>query len=130
MTQAEFITKVTEAVKVINKTVPEGDDTLLDFVVEEVVDRVLIYLNYAADAEIDARLTKVVARIASGIFNQTNTNVDNAGTETAVSSISDNGQSISYSDKTKNYLASTEDGELFGGFAKLLAPYRRINVVS
>lgn len=129
MTQAEFITKVTEAVKVINKTVPE-DDTLLDFVVEEVVDRVLIYLNYAADAEIDARLTKVVARIASGIFNQTNANVDNAGTETAVSSISDNGQSISYSDKTKNYLASTEDGELFGGFVKLLAPYRRINVVS
>ena len=127
MTIDDFIEAVKEAVKVINQTAT--DDTLLQFVVEEIVDRVLIYLNYGVDDEIDERLTKVVARIASGIFNQTMANVNNAGTESAVSSMTDNGQSISYANQTKNYLASVEDGELFGGFAKLLAPYRRINVV-
>ncbi len=71
-----------------------------------------------------------MARIASGMFNQTNANVEGGDADIAIHSISDNGQSISYSDKVKNYLATSEDGELFGGFAKLLAPYRRINVVS
>jgi hypothetical protein len=127
MQQTDFIEKVEQAVKVINKTA--ADDELLRFVVEEVVDRALIYLNYGGSDKIDERLVKIVARIASGIFNQTNANVNSTGAEMAVSSMSDNGQSISYADKTKNYLASAEDGELFGGFAKLLAPYRRINVV-
>ena len=41
-----------------------------------------------------------------------------------------NGQTISYSDKVKSYLVSTDDSELFSGFSKLLAPYRRVNVAS
>ena len=47
-----------------------------------------------------------------------------------IKSISDNGQTISYSDKVKSYLVSTDDSELFSGFSKLLAPYRRVNVAS
>jgi hypothetical protein len=130
MSQEDFITTVKADVQVINQTAL--DDTLLTYVVEEVIDRVLLYLNItpSADTQIDERLAKIVARIASGIFNQTNANVENGGADTAINSVSDNGQSVSYSDKVKNYLATNEDGELFGGFAKLLAPYRRINVIS
>jgi hypothetical protein len=128
MTQEDFISKVAADVKVINKTV--SDDTLLKYVVEEVVDRVTLYLNVRPDDKVDARLTKIVARIASGIFNQTNATVDSGEADTAITSVSDNGQSVHYSNQVKNYLATSDDNELFGGFAKLLAPYRRVNVVS
>lgn len=128
MTQSDFINEVIEAVKAINSTI--DNDALLQFVAEEVVDRVSIYLNYAVNDEFDARLVRIVARIASGVFNQTNANVDNAGADQAISSVSDNGQSVSFSDKVKNYLASSDDNELFSGFSQLLARYRRVNVVS
>ena len=64
------------------------------------------------------------------LFNISNDNKTSTESDQAISSVSDNGQSVSYSNEVKNYLASTEDNELFAGFAKLLAPYRRINVVS
>lgn len=112
-------------IKVMNHNVT--DDELLKYVVDEVVDRVLIYLNTTT---LDTRLERVVARIAVGVFTQTSNNIDSTSPDVAVKSISDNGQSITYSDAIKNYLATTEDGELFSGFAKLLAPYRRVNVVS
>jgi hypothetical protein len=128
MKQTDFIEDVKAAVKVINHTVEDGD--LLNFVVAEVVDRVTLYLNVQPEDEIDARLVRVVARTASGVFNQTNATVESGEADTAITSVSDNGQSVHYSDKVRNYLASSDDGELFGGFAKLLARYRRVNVVS
>ncbi len=102
-------------------------DTLLEYVINEVVDRVLLYLN---DTALDKALERVVARIVSGIFNQTINSKDSTNSDSAISSVSDNGQSVSFSNEVKNYLATTEDNELFAGFSKLLARYRRINVVS
>ncbi|MDL2235449.1 hypothetical protein LJC07_04745 [Christensenellaceae bacterium OttesenSCG-928-L17] len=119
------IAEIEKNVLVINKTAVE--DELLTYVVGETVDRVLRYLNRK---DLPNDLLKIIARIASGVYNQTNANVTNDGADTAISSISDNGQSISYADKTKNYLASVDDGEIFAGFTKLLAPYRRVNVHS
>jgi hypothetical protein len=128
MTQSNFIDEVKDNVRLINHTVT--DETLLDFVVKEVVDRVLIYLNVKPEAEVEGRLVRIVARIASGVFNQTSANVGNAGADSAISSVSDNGQSVHYANEVKNYLATGKDNELFGGFAELLKPYRRVNVVS
>jgi ABC-type uncharacterized transport system substrate-binding protein len=116
---------IKENVKVINEKAKD-DDELLTYVTEEVVDRVLIYLN---DSKLHPRLNKIVARIVSGIFNQTAATTDGSY-DTSVRSISDNGQSITYSVAVKNYLASSKDGELFGGFAELLAPHRKANVIS
>ena len=134
MSREDFIEEVAKVVKIYNHTIEDDDETkaLLDEVVEEVVDRVSLYLNMQPEHEFDARLVRVVARIVSGIFNQTNANVENTGgPEMAISSISDNGQSISYSsDKVRTYLSTVEDDELFSGFANLLKVYRRINVVS
>lgn len=120
--QAQNIAKY---VKQINRTI--ADEDLLIYVVNEVVDRVLIYLN---TDELDSRLERVIARIASGIFAQTSNNLEATSPDVSIKSISDNGQSITYSEAVKNYLATAEDGELFSGFAKLLAPYRRVNVIS
>ncbi|MBR3169203.1 hypothetical protein IKF23_02065 [Candidatus Saccharibacteria bacterium] len=91
------------------------------------MDRVLVYLN---DTALDEALERIVARIVSGIFNQTINSKDSTNSDSAISSVSDNGQSVSFSNEVKNYLATTEDNELFAGFSKLLARYRRINVVS
>lgn len=129
----EFISDVTEAVKKINSSITASEDDLLDYVAEEVADRVSVYLNLQPnednDYEFDERLVKIVARIVNGVFIQSKSGI--GGTvESQVTSVSDNGQSVSFGDKTKNYLASVEDGELFGGFTALLKTYRRCNVVS
>ena len=47
----------------------------------------------------------------------------------AVSSISDNGQSISYANEVTRYFTTASDEELFTGFTALLSRYRRVKVV-
>ena len=110
--------------KLLNNKIEDGE--LLDFVTYEVLDRVLIYLN---DDELNTKLERIVARIVSGIFAESSAN-SSGDLAHGISSISDNGQTISYSDKVKSYLVSADDEELFSGFSKLLAPYRRVNVAS
>lgn len=113
-----------EYAKLLNDKIEDGD--LLDFVTLEVKDRVLVYLN---DDELDTKLERIVARIVSGVFTES---LEGKGGELArnISSVSDNGQTVSYSDKVKSYLVSTDDPELFSGFSKLLTPYRRVNVAT
>ena len=116
--------RIKEYAKLLNDKIEDGD--LLDFVTLEVKDRVLVYLN---DEVLDAKLERIVARIVSGVFTESLESKDGE-LEHNISSVSDNGQTISYSDKVKSYLVSTDDSELFSGFSKLLAPYRRVNVAS
>lgn len=121
-------TKIIGYVKALNDTAnQEGYQSLLGLVVDEVADRVLLYLNRE---DLPENIERVVARIVSGIFNQTANAKTSSTADSAISSMSDNGQSISYSNEIKNYLSSADDNELFAGFSKLLARYRRINVVA
>lgn len=124
MTDSSQETRIKEYAKLLNDKIEDGD--LLDFVTLEVKDRVLVYLN---DEVLDTKLERIVARIVSGVFTESLESKD-GGLEHNISSVSDNGQTISYSDKVKSYLVSTDDSELFSGFSKLLAPYRRVNVAS
>ena len=124
MTDSSQETRIKEYAKLLNDKIEDGD--LLDFVTLEVKDRVLVYLN---DEVLDTKLERIVARIVSGVFTESLESKDGE-LEHNISSVSDNGQTISYSDKVKSYLVSTDDSELFSGFSKLLAPYRRVNVVS
>jgi len=117
---------IKEYAKKLNSAITDND--LLDFVVDLTVDRVLIYLN---EDKLNPKLNRVVAQAIVGVYNKTNNERSNSGApEQAISSISDNGQSVSYSSKVKNYLGSASDDELFNGFESLLKPYRRVNVVS
>ena len=124
MTNSSQETRIKEYAKLLNNKIEDGD--LLDFVTLEVKDRVLVYLN---DEVLDTKLERIVARIVSGVFTESLESKDGE-LEHNISSVSDNGQTISYSDKVKSYLVSTDDSELFSGFSKLLAPYRRVNVAS
>ena len=124
MTDSSQETRIKEYAKLLNDKIEDGD--LLDFVTLEVKDRILVYLN---DGVLDTKLERIVARIVSGVFTESLESKDGE-LEHNISSVSDNGQTISYSDKVKSYLVSTDDSELFSGFSKLLAPYRRVNVAS
>ena len=124
MTDSSQESRIKEYAKLLNNKIEDGD--LLDFVTLEVKDRVLVYLN---DEVLDTKLERIVARIVSGVFTESLESKDGE-LEHNISSVSDNGQTISYSDKVKSDLVSTDDSELFSGFSKLLAPYRRVNVAS
>ena len=124
MTDSERETRIKTYAKLLNSRIEDGE--LLDFVTLEVLDRVLVYLN---DNTLDQKLERIVARIVSGVFAESQESSDGELSHN-ISSISDNGQKISYSEKVKSYLVSTDDEELFSGFSKLLAPYRRVNVAS
>ena len=124
MTDSEQETRIKTYAKLLNSRIEDGE--LLDFVTLEVLDRVLVYLN---DDSLDQKLERIVARIVSGVFAESQESSDGELSRN-ISSISDNGQTISYSEKVKSYLVSTDDEELFSGFSKLLAPYRRVNVAS
>ncbi len=124
----EQLDRIKGYVKVIDDAASDASaNALLEYCINEVCDRVLLYLN---DTTLDEALERVVARIVSGIFNQTTNSKSSTESDSAISSVSDNGQSVSFANEVKNYLATTEDNELFAGFSKLLARYRRINVVS
>lgn len=119
--------RIKNYIKAINKTVVSEDEALLDAVLGEVAYRVMLYLN---DTKIDSKLEHVIARIASGVFNQSRTESTSGAPTMAISSVSDNGQSVSYSSEVQRYLTSATDQELFTGFEQLLKRYRRINVVA
>ncbi len=131
LSKDDFIEELTQETKVINQASDiDVDAPILNYVCEEVADRISLYLNLQEPEIYDDRLVKIGSRIASGIFTQTKANIAGTSVDTSIKSLSDNGQSITYGDATRNYLATVSDGELFGGCAELLKPYRRLNVVS
>lgn len=130
----EIIAKIKEYLKIINDKIDIIDQTnvgMLDFVIGETLDRVLLFLGKDT---LPSRLERVLANII-------NTNItrclktlerskeNGADVEHAISSISDNGQSISYANELKRYFTTISDEELFTGFTALLSRYRRVKVV-
>ena len=128
MTEQTQKERIIEYTKKLNDTAAEAEnEDLLDLVVDEVTDRALLYLNCT---DLPENVERIIARIVSGIFNQSFNAKSSSKADSAISSMSDNGQSISYSNEVKNYLATADDNTLFSGFADLLARYRRIDVVA
>jgi hypothetical protein len=130
-------------VLIIDSTIEDND--FLDFVIGDVVDRALIYMNrsqliedYEADIlddtveaseyvyPIPPQLERAIAKTVANAYK--NAQAENAS-EMAVKTISDNGQSITYSDKVTNYLSSSSDQDLFSGVTTLLNKFRLLSVV-
>ncbi len=115
--------QIEQYAKILNSTIPEPGDATLDFLVDEVADRVMIYLNAES---VDPVLNRVLARIIVGVYNKAKAESTNTGgEEREIKQISDNGQSITYGDQAKNYLVSATDDEIFAGFEVILKRYRR-----
>lgn len=116
----------------INSTLPaapaEGgtEDDLLDFTVDEVADRVLIYLNRE---DLPENLLRIVAKVVVTGYQEAIKGHDQAAPEAEIASMSDNGQSVSFRSAITSYFTSGSDAEIFGSFAPLLSRYRRVSVV-
>lgn len=122
----EIIAKIKEYLHVINPSLDVTTD-LVNFVINEVLDRVQLYLN---SETIPSKLERILANIVNTGLAKANASISNGGdVDQAVKSISDNGQSITYADGVKQYFTTATDDELFSGFAGLLSRYRRVKVV-
>ena len=115
--------QIEQYAKQLNSNIPEPGDATLDFIVDEVADRVMIYLNANS---VPVILNRVLARVVVGIFNKAQAEMTTTGgAEREIKQISDNGQSVTYGDEAKNYLASATDEDIFSGFEAILKRYRR-----
>ena len=81
--------QIEQYAKQLNSNIPEPGDATLDFIVDEVADRVMIYLN--ADS-VPVILNRVLARVVVGIFNKAQAEMTTTGgAEREIKQISDNG---------------------------------------
>ncbi len=130
----EIIANVKKYLKIINKNIDnieKENEGLVDFAINEVLDRVQLYLN--SDI-IPTKLERILANIVNNGLKRCLKEIeiskeDNTAVDQVVTSISDNGQSISYANEVTNYFTTVNDEELFTGFGGLLSRYRRIKVV-
>lgn len=121
--------KIKEYLAILNSNIDNIDENVIDFTIDEVLDRVKIYLNVD---DVSDDLTRIIARIVNTGLNKVLKESELSSsleTDKSISSISDNGQSISYSNEITRYFTNTTDEELFTGFNSLLSRYRRIKVV-
>lgn len=129
----QFISKLKEKLKAINIAVNNAENNaLVDFLASEIADRLSLYLNLDPSNKLqyDERLVSISVRVVSSLLQEAKDKVAGSSTETKIQSISDNGQTITFSNIAKNYITTASDSELFGGVANILKPYRRCNVVS
>lgn len=123
----KIIAKIKEYLHIINPSITIEDNNLLDFVIGEVLDRVQLYLN---SDTIPTRLERILANIVNTGLAKANASISNNGeVDQVITSISDNGQSISYANEVRKYFTTASDEELFTGFTSLLSRYRRVKVV-
>lgn len=130
----EIIASVKKYLKIINKNIDnieKENEGLVDFAINEVLDRVQLYLN---SDTIPTKLERILANIVNNGLKRCLKEIeiskeDNTAVDQVVTSISDNGQSISYANEVTNYFTTVNDEELFTGFSGLLSRYRRIKVV-
>ena len=130
----DIIANIKKYLKIINRkadAIEKENEGLLDFVIAEVLDRVQLYLN---SETIPTKLERILANIVNtGLKKSLKdielSNEDNTAVDRVVTSISDNGQSISYANEVTKYFSTVSDDELFTGFTGLLSRYRRVTVV-
>lgn len=128
------IAKIKEYLHIINKNIDNiesHNQGLIDFCINEVADRIQLYLN--SDV-IPTKIERIIANIVNTGLKKClkEIEISSEGTnavDQAVSSISDNGQSISYANEVTKYFSTATDDELFTGFSLLLSRYRRVKVV-
>lgn len=129
-----LITSIKKYLNIINKNIDDIEKEnkgLVDFAINEILDRVQLYLD---SDNIPTRLERILANIVNNGLKKCLKEIeisqeDDSAVDQVVTSISDNGQSISYANEVTRYFTTSSDEELFTGFSMLLNRYRRIKVV-
>lgn len=123
----QLVTRIKNFLALINEdtaTIEQSHSGLIDFVINLTIDRVMLYLNSETIPTIIERL------IAEVVNNGLTQKLDIlSGNDRAVSSMNDNGQSVSFANEVKKYFVTATDNEMLSGFTNILNRYRRIKVV-
>lgn len=130
----EIVANIKKYLKIINKNIDDiekENEGLVDFAINEILDRIQFYLN---SDNIPIKLERILAKVVNNGLRKCLKEIevskeDNTAVDQVVTSISDNGQSINFSNEVTKYFTTASDEELFTGFSSLLARYRRIKVV-
>ena len=130
----EIIANVKKYLNIINnniEAIEKENEGIVDFAIGEVLDRVQLYLN---SDTIPTKLERILANVVNNGLKKCLKDIevskeDATAVDQVVTSISDNGQSISYANEVTKYFTTASDEELFTGFTALLSRYRRIKVV-
>lgn len=144
----EVIARIKDYAIQLNSTLGEtANEELLDFVVNDVVERAMIFMNrdkkvvqYEEDLEtypmddtdndaywscysypIPPKLERTLAGIVLGSFRTIKAR--NQATMGKVTSVSDHGQEVRFSDKQDSFLNSNDDSDIFSGSETLLRRY-------
>jgi len=103
------------------------NDELLEFNIEEAIDRILNHINRK---ELPMQLERVTAKAIVNIYKKVENEKENDGEQQKeISTISDHGQSISFSEKTKTYMLNSSDDDLFYGFLGQINKFVKAKVV-
>ena len=126
----DTIAKIKNYLRIINndvEAIEQSNKDLIDFVIEETIERVQLYLN---SETIPTKIERILANIVNtGLKKCLKSKEDNTASDLVVTAISDNGQSISYANEVTKYFSTASDEELFTGFTSILSRYRRVTVV-
>lgn len=121
--------KIKNYLKIINPNIQVDDDIII-FSIEEVFDRLTLYLNRD---DISENLDRLIGKIVNANIKKCIKDIElskNNEVDSFVTSLEDNGQKISYSSELVNYFSTKSDNEIFTGFTSLLSRYRRVKVVN
>lgn len=121
--------KIKNYLKIINPNIQIDDDIII-FSIEEVFDRLTLYLNRD---DISENLDRLIGKIVNANIKKCIKDIElskNNEVDFLVTSIEDNGQKISYSSELVNYFSTKSDNEIFTGFTSLLSRYRGVKVVN
>ncbi len=116
------------------------DDGLLDFVIADVIDRALVYMNrvqlIAEYEEYDGEdgpptplppvLERALARVVVSSLQTVHSQV---AKQMEASTVEDNGQKVTFSGVLSSYFNSISDRELFADVKEILNKYRLATVV-
>jgi hypothetical protein len=135
----EVISRIKEYIAVIDDSIIA--DNYLDLVIQEVIDRVLIYTNrgqlladFESEVEAGSDITSypippiLELPIARAVV-QVHKSVKEDMTSREVSSIKDGVQSITFGTEIQSYMATTKDAELFLSMKYLLDKFRIPTIV-
>ena len=121
----EKVDRIKQYVVLLNSNIEQ--DKVFDFNVREMIDRIL---NYTNRNEVPVELERVLAKVIVNVYKKIENENNNEGEEQReINSISDNGQTISFSEKVKTYMISEADDKLFFGFMEQINRFVKAKVV-
>lgn len=122
-----MIGRIKDYVRILDNSI--ADDETLGFVIQDVVDRALLYTNRFEKKILPSEIERPLAKVVLAVYRNAKKLTNGGGSEKEISSITSHGQSITYSQEVKDYLVSSDDKSIFSSITELLDKLRIPTIV-